>query len=388
MTDDASVMGPLPTGLDASVTGVTELELLQPGTVARVEGLLSRTDLNGDLVKIVKKLKSGRVSVTSLDALRPFSVSIKPENLRACASSNDALHFDGDGGEQSVKLEVQGADGRWTDAGPINLIGTAMKKDMSAETLMVMGSNRRAYKYRHSADKIDENLLIFLHGAGDTHAMFDRLGGQMNLPQTATLSISASVQMEVDNGNQGKFVELPFGLGFTWFEEMDYQLTGDVLPPNDSRRVSSLARAVRLMCALLDSLAKTYIPERVFLFGFSSGACLAMESCRAWHESGKLPLGGAICVRGGIRTKSKLEHKKVANHATDVLIMSGSDDATYSVSMAKNESRQHYPDPSKVTVHVQKGKGHEMITSEGEMQVVMNFLSKRLVRRTTMPGIT
>ena len=379
-----SVMGPLTTG--PSVAGVTELEL-EPGTIARVEGLQSRTDLNGDFVRIVKKLKSGRFSVTSLDAR--FKVSIKPENLiRVCsASSHDALHLDGDGGEQSVKLEVQGADGRWSDAGPINLVGTAMKKEMSEETLTVIGSNREAYKYRHSADKIDENLLIFLHGAGDTHEMFDRLGQQMNLPQTATLSISASMQMEVGKENHG-FVQLPFGLGFTWFEEMDYQVTGDVLQPCDSRRVSSLDHAVRLVTALLDSLTKTYIPERVFLFGFSSGACLAMETCRAWHESGKLPLGGAICVRGGIRTKSKSEHKKVANHATDVLIMSGTDDATYSVSVAKSESRRHYTDPSKVTVHVQKEKGHEMISSKEEMKVVMKFLSTRLVRRTTMPGIT
>ena len=378
-------MDPPPTGPDANtVTGGTELE---PGTIARVEGLQSRTDLNGGLVKIVQNLKSGRVSVSSLDARRPFSVSIKPENLRVC-DSHDALHLDGNGGEQSVNLEVQGADGSWSNAGPINLVGAAaIKKDLSEETLSVMGSNRRAYKYRHSADKIDENLLIFLHGAGDTHVVFDRLGEQMNLPQTATLSIDASMQMDVDNEDHG-FVELPFGLGFTWFEEMDYQLTGDVLQPYDSRRVSSLAHAVRLVSALLDSLTKTYIPERVFLFGFSSGGCLAMESCRAWHECGKLPLGGAICVRGGIRTKSKSERKKTANHATDVLIMSGSDDVTYSVNMAKNESRRHYPDPSKVVVHVQQGKGHEMISGKEEMQVVMNFLSKRLVRRTTMPGIT
>ena len=67
--------------------------------------------------------------------------------------------------------------------------------------------------------------------------------------------------------------------------------------------------------------------------------------------------------------------------------MSGSNDVTYSVYMAKNESRRHYPDPSKVMVHVQQGKGHEMISGKEEMQVVMKFLSKRLVRRTTMPGI-
>ncbi|KAJ8700751.1 hypothetical protein PTI98_003747 [Pleurotus ostreatus] len=47
------------------------------------------------------------------------------------------------------------------------------------------------FSYTPSDDGIDENLLIFLHGLGDTHKPFSKLGRQLKLPQTATLSIRA-----------------------------------------------------------------------------------------------------------------------------------------------------------------------------------------------------
>jgi hypothetical protein len=45
--------------------------------------------------------------------------------------------------------------------------------------------------YTPSNDDVDENLLVLLHGLGDTHAPFANLGKQLKLPQTATLAIRA-----------------------------------------------------------------------------------------------------------------------------------------------------------------------------------------------------
>ena len=47
------------------------------------------------------------------------------------------------------------------------------------------------FSYAQSDDGVDENLLILLHGLGDTHAPFTNLGKQLKLPQTATLAIRA-----------------------------------------------------------------------------------------------------------------------------------------------------------------------------------------------------
>lgn len=51
------------------------------------------------------------------------------------------------------------------------------------------------FSYRHSKDGIDTNLLILLHGLGDTLEPFDRLAASLALPQTATLTIQGTLQV-------------------------------------------------------------------------------------------------------------------------------------------------------------------------------------------------
>ncbi|KAG8974694.1 hypothetical protein FRB90_009719, partial [Tulasnella sp. 427] len=48
------------------------------------------------------------------------------------------------------------------------------------------------FAYFPSDDGTDENLLILLHGLGDTHLPFAKLGKSFKLPQTATLALRAS----------------------------------------------------------------------------------------------------------------------------------------------------------------------------------------------------
>ena len=331
------------------------------------------------------------------------------------ADQEDVIDVNSD----AVRLETQNDNGTWQDVGPINLLNnmnaqhvhtnsssSKRRKELSPATKQILGHTANSFIYRHSHDGIDENLVIFLHGAGDNHVPFDKLGQTMKLPQTATLSLSASMKMNLPDSSSSKsnsnstFVELPFGLGYTWFEEMDYQVTGDVRPVDHPRRLQSLGHAVSAMNMLLSSLTdhnnndKTtyyWIPERIFLFGFSAGACLAMETCRLWKIRCHVPLGGAICIGGGIKTDSLPRCVPVNNNKfsdeqhqfTDVLIVTGSKDDIYSQIDAL-KSKSCY-DRSKVQIHVQQGKKHGMIGSREEMQAVMKFLSNRLVRR--MPSM-
>ena len=313
-----------------------------------------------------------------------------------------------DDGESEVRLEVQTGSGQWRDAGPINLIddlsnlniacnpGTSntntaakqplqLNKDLPSSIIHYLRNNK--YQYRNSPDGIDTNLLILFHGAGDTHEPYDKLAKQMQLPQTATLAVSA------------RNVALPLDLGYTWFEEMDN--VGNSLADDDTRRLTSLSRAVdwleHLLCLLIGLDPNTgtdvdssmlWIPERIFLLGFSAGACLAMEVCRSWRAQGRLALGGAICVAGGIKTRSSLgdsaSKRKANNEATEILVVTGSNDETYSPQSA-TKSKQLYDSSSTSTVliHIERGKGHSMIGSRSEMTAVMEFLAKRMVRRMT-----
>lgn len=265
-------------------------------------------------------------------------------------------------------------------------------------------ADRRAnFLFRHSSDGIDSNLLVLLHGAGDSHKPFHELSRQMQLPQTASLSIHAS---SCGNG----FITLPFNLGSTWFEEMDYSITGDVLPDNHPRRVSSLSTSVDSLIEILQSLCPAddedpnegWQPERIFLFGYSSGACLAMETCLRLAIMAERPLGGGICVAGGAKCVLPLNEKcdrtstdsdLLHDGCTAILLLVGSDDRVFPPSAARHASKlyndaykssisphrlQSPADP--VSIYIKKGKGHAMVSSEEEMKSIMEFFSQRLVR--------
>ena len=136
------------------------------------------------------------------------------------------------------------------------------------------------------------------------------------------------------------------------------------------------------------------MPERIFLFGYSAGACLVMETClRLWKQK-EMPLGAAICVAGGIKCeippdeKDKEEAGSEATYSfegpTPVLLVVGSKDGNFPPNTARKASFL-YHDPSATkesaaTIFVKDGKGPAMVGSEDEMRCIMEFMAKRLVR--------
>lgn len=259
---------------------------------------------------------------------------------------------------------------------------------------------------------MDINLLILLHGAGDDHRPFHMFAKRMELPQTASLSLHASSMGPPDatagTAGSGGFVTLPFGLGSTWFQEMDYSTDGRVLDLDDHRRVQSLKRAVDKLNRLIEMLSSSsttgtgrclWPPERIFLFGYSAGACLAMETCQRRVELGLRALGGAVCVAGGLRRNGGLPCLDKSGDrdggVTPVLVIGGSEDERFPPSAVHEAVRLYNADVSAngtlgpmegldertgAIAYVKEGKGHEMVRSPEEMEVVMKFFAKRLVR--------
>ena len=343
-----------------------------------------------------------------------------------------------------ARLEVrreagEGGSDQWSDAGPINLdtataatlvdgvpvaatrtpatgsstsstsntppavIPTIKRKRMLprrtklllSPNAKVKGDRKENFLFHHSSDDVDTNLLILLHGAGDTHRAFREFAKRMDLPQTATLSIHAS---SCNNG----FTTLPFNLGYTWIEEMDYAVTGDALADRDPRRLSSLNSAIDNLINILSSLYpqegddsnEGWIPERIFLFGYSAGACLLMETCLRLMKQKEMPLGGAICVAGGIKCemppdeKEKVDTSSEATHffegPTPVLLIVGSKDGNFPPNIARKASSLYNDtsatEESAAAIFVKDGKGPAMVGSEDEMRFIMEFMAQRLVR--------
>ena len=265
-----------------------------------------------------------------------------------------------------------------------SLLVTPAMRSTAAEHKRECQQQRKAcYIFRHApAGQPNTNLLILLHGAGDTHIPFDKLGQTMALPQVATLAISA----------RGAYGEpLPLQLGYTWFQEMDYA-TGEPLP--EPQRQRNLHEAASKFCNFLFQLIvqeQWIIPERVFLLGYGAGGALAMQVCVLWnisthqrHDVVPLPppLGGAICVAGGASSIPLATAESPTT--TPILLMVGEKDESFPSSIAKR-LQQRYGRGKAMELHVQPNKGQGMIQSAAEMQKVMEFLSQRLVRLSSMP---
>ncbi|ETP44562.1 hypothetical protein F442_08861 [Phytophthora nicotianae P10297] len=218
-----------------------------------------------------------------------------------------------------------------------------------------------------------QNLLVFLHGRGDSHEPFARLGEQMALPQTAVVSLRAPR-------------ELPLGLGFTWIDDLD--ATGDVIPPDTPHKHRSfslqLARDYvwNFFQVLHDKYGWSY--SRLFVFAFSQGACVA------FHLAMTLPrdvrLGGMVLVSGGAIVGPHSSANASDAAATPILQVTGALDDVYPTALAvltRREFKKRYTqrDTELFTSLVRPHKGHAMVDSREDMQHVMLFFSKHLYLR-------
>ncbi|KAJ0402254.1 hypothetical protein P43SY_008246 [Pythium insidiosum] len=130
-----------------------------------------------------------------------------------------------------------------------------------------------------------QNLVVLLHGRGDSCRPFAQLARSMALPQTACVALQAPEQ-------------LPFGLGPTWYHDLDDDCNVlSASTPHERRSRSLSATAGGFLARVLAALRDEYRwpLDRVFLMGFAQGACVA------WHAALTLRqrLGGVVLVGGG-----------------------------------------------------------------------------------------
>jgi predicted esterase len=119
-----------------------------------------------------------------------------------------------------------------------------------------------------AGSRTEPNLLVLLHGLGDTPRPFAKLAERLALPQTSALALRAPLP-------------LPAGLdGFAWHEAFELD-TGDLIQPNtgERRRTGSLASATRTrLRRLVRLLVQHGWPHRrLFLFGFAQGGTAALD---------------------------------------------------------------------------------------------------------------
>jgi predicted esterase len=120
---------------------------------------------------------------------------------------------------------------------------------------------------------VDENLLVLLHGLGDSDAGFVRFGEAMRLPQTALLALRAPLAVPLLGGGM-------------WFDTFDAasceRVTGRERGPRAddllARRLATLHRCADAVAAGLTALQASHgVPlSKMHLLGLGDGAAVAL----------------------------------------------------------------------------------------------------------------
>ncbi|PAV16181.1 phospholipase carboxylesterase [Pyrrhoderma noxium] len=243
------------------------------------------------------------------------------------------------------------------------------------------------FVYSPSDDGTDENLLILLHGLGDTHVPFGKLGKQLKLPQTATLALRAPQQ-----------IPYLYEEAYQWYPSFD-DLGEPIVHPNPAPGVTVLTTTISHLTTVCG-----WPLSSIHLFGFAQGGSLALESALAtWkarprdiiddlpssssssngnndtssNGSSSMTLGSIITIGGPL-----LIHHAISSPCpSPTLLIHRSQPSSLNIPSHSRTSLQKLFSNMK---EVMLGEGESMPASKEEWEPVMEFWSQRLRRR--MPG--
>ncbi|KAJ8093503.1 hypothetical protein AAF712_002282 [Marasmius tenuissimus] len=218
------------------------------------------------------------------------------------------------------------------------------------------------FNYYPSDDGTDENLLILLHGLGDTHIPFSKLGRQLKLPQTAILALRAPEK-----------IPFLYEEAYQWYTSFD-QLGDLIHRPNPTP-------ALDLLSKVLTHLTEkcSWTSDKIHLFGFAQGGSVALEfAIKYWRqksEGGSGRLGSVVSISGPLLSYPTLS----SPCATPVL-------ATYRPAPAEPHlTAGDFAALKKAFGSFREEKmpprGPGMPSSKEEWEPIMRFWSERLSRR-------
>jgi len=229
------------------------------------------------------------------------------------------------------------------------------------------------FSYTSSEDGTDENLLILLHGLGDTHVPFSKLGRSLKLPQTATLALCAPEQ-----------IPFLYEQAFQWYPSFDP--LGELIDrPNPTT-------ALELVSKVLDHLIDhcSWPLNRIHLFGFGQGGSVAAEIVIEWWkfemqkqsnsngESNTVdllrPLGSIVSIAGPLLSYPTLS--KICK--TPVLIFYPSPPSELALS---HDAITAFKRAFEIVVEAKISGAEGMPRSKEEWEPIMRFWSNQLGRR-------
>ncbi|KAJ5689217.1 hypothetical protein N7462_003609 [Penicillium macrosclerotiorum] len=208
------------------------------------------------------------------------------------------------------------------------------------------------------------NILLLLHGIGDTAVGFTAFGRAMSLPETTVVTVQAPAPLPFDLG------------GFHWGDDVAFDSTTGALDMD-----AGLARSTATLAAVVrDTLGQKcgYRRREILILGFGQGGMAGLAVARELSADGGEALGGVISIGApyalsGARTGAKSR--------TPVLLVAGRDSSVVSEGAVRRTKDVF--EFVEVSWYARRGDG--MPSSREEMLPVMQFLARRLRSRQGVP---
>jgi len=159
------------------------------------------------------------------------------------------------------------------------------------------------------------NVLLLLHGLGDTPDPFTQLSKRLSLPETACLSLQGPTP-------------LPFELGgFHWGDDIIFdQGTGNMDVDTGFEKATSLIKRDIVEDALVKKCG--YLPRDIVFFGLGQGGMAALATAATISQE----LGGVVSVGGPQPSATRNTSKS----PTPVLILGGSSNSHVTITALTN----------------------------------------------------
>ena len=204
------------------------------------------------------------------------------------------------------------------------------------------------------------NILILLHGLGDTNNSFATLGKQLALPETACLSLQAPTPLPFDLG------------GYHWGDDIHFDSANGQMDVDTG--FSKAARVIEehiIKEVLVEKCG--YSPRNVLLFGFGQGGMAALAVSNRVEEE----LGGIISIGGPMPASCTITKKS----KTPVLVLGGSWDTLITRSAVIRLKTAF----DTVEYHKWDKKGDGMPGNREEMLPIMKVFARTLRSRSGVP---
>ncbi|KAL8933056.1 MAG: hypothetical protein Q9216_006544 [Gyalolechia sp. 2 TL-2023] len=208
------------------------------------------------------------------------------------------------------------------------------------------------------------NVLLLLHGLGDSKESFAQLARQLSLPETTCISFQAPSPLPFDLG------------GFHWGDDITFDQSKGVMEYDTGfEKTGRMINEDVVDKVLLQKCG--YKPRNILFFGFGQGGMAVLAAALAY----KTEFGGIVSIGGPLPSGTIHPGINVVKNKTPVIISGGS-----SQSLVTQSALSNLKQTFQVVEYVKWPRpGDSMPHNRDEMLPIMKFFARRLQSKSGVP---